>query len=182
VNRGLSPDYNPNRLAASMSPPRANPAATGSESPTKAPPPSGQSTSPPRGHVKTKKDKEKDMNRRELRPLDKSPRPVVAPAPPLPPGEPLYSSLLLSVLLNIFSPFLLIATSVWIPDVSAPVCYDCRTAFTFLKRRHHCRVCGHVFCSDCSANRLLAPTLGYKKEVRVCHDCAEKYALEGGTC
>jgi hypothetical protein len=29
---------------------------------------------------------------------------------------------------------------------SVKACYDCEEAFSLLVRRHHCRICGHVFC------------------------------------
>ena len=38
---------------------------------------------------------------------------------------------------------------VWQPDEDAPVCNDCMVRFTLLLRRHHCRVCGLVFCDAC---------------------------------
>jgi len=59
----------------------------------------------------------------------------------------------------------------WAPDVSAPVCFECRTNFTFFRRRHHCRNCGHVFCSECSAYHIPIPNFGYKYAVRVCTAC-----------
>lgn len=30
------------------------------------------------------------------------------------------------------------------------VCYGCRSAFSMLNRRHHCRSCGQIFCQKCS--------------------------------
>jgi len=37
----------------------------------------------------------------------------------------------------------------WLPDNTTSWCMDCNSAFTFFKRRHHCRKCGKIFCSDC---------------------------------
>jgi hypothetical protein len=41
----------------------------------------------------------------------------------------------------------------WVPDRDAPACTACTAAFTLFKRRHHCRGCGLVFCSECSNYR-----------------------------
>ncbi|KAL6080375.1 Mitochondrial distribution and morphology protein 12, variant 2 [Balamuthia mandrillaris] len=31
------------------------------------------------------------------------------------------------------------AAPMWLPDISAPVCFQCRSSFSVFKRRHHCR-------------------------------------------
>ena len=64
---------------------------------------------------------------------------------------------------------------VWVRDRSAKVCKDCGLAFTVFRRRHHCRACGHVFCGDCSQNRLRLPRFGYNTEERVCDACFQSY-------
>ncbi|XP_017780083.1 PREDICTED: lateral signaling target protein 2 homolog [Nicrophorus vespilloides] len=60
---------------------------------------------------------------------------------------------------------------VWIPDVEAPKCMSCMANFTVVKRRHHCRHCGKVFCARCSANSVPLPKFGHTKAVRVCNKC-----------
>ncbi|KAK3088070.1 hypothetical protein FSP39_014286 [Pinctada imbricata] len=35
----------------------------------------------------------------------------------------------------------------WMPDSSCKECYDCGDKFTTFRRRHHCRICGQIFCS-----------------------------------
>ena len=35
----------------------------------------------------------------------------------------------------------------WLRDDAADSCTKCRVKFTLTERRHHCRACGHVFCS-----------------------------------
>ena len=32
-------------------------------------------------------------------------------------------------------------------------CQSCNKKFTFSRRKHHCRFCGHVFCNKCSSGR-----------------------------
>jgi hypothetical protein len=34
-------------------------------------------------------------------------------------------------------------------------CQACGAAFTLMRRRHHCRVCGNLFCSGCTSKRDL---------------------------
>ena len=45
----------------------------------------------------------------------------------------------------------------WIDDNAVDDCEACRVEFDMFNRRHHCRVCGHIFCAACSSNRLLLP-------------------------
>lgn len=49
-------------------------------------------------------------------------------------------------------------------------CHICVKAFTFLRRKHHCRVCGDVVCSKCSEMKSLKKG-GLNKEIRVCQQC-----------
>lgn len=60
---------------------------------------------------------------------------------------------------------------IWIPDVEAPKCMSCAVNFTVVKRRHHCRNCGKVFCARCSSNSVPLPKFGHIKPVRVCNKC-----------
>ncbi|XP_063236770.1 lateral signaling target protein 2 homolog [Bacillus rossius redtenbacheri] len=59
----------------------------------------------------------------------------------------------------------------WVPDFMAPRCMSCEAAFTVVRRRHHCRNCGKVFCARCSANSVPLPRYGQVKPVRVCNRC-----------
>ena len=38
----------------------------------------------------------------------------------------------------------------WVPDAAVSKCYDCNMEFGWFNRKHHCRVCGRVFCSSCT--------------------------------
>ncbi|XP_041368411.1 lateral signaling target protein 2 homolog [Gigantopelta aegis] len=59
----------------------------------------------------------------------------------------------------------------WIPDDMSPNCMACAVPFTFVRRRHHCRNCGKIFCSRCSSNAVPLPHFGQLKPVRVCNLC-----------
>jgi hypothetical protein len=60
----------------------------------------------------------------------------------------------------------------WVPDWEAPECQQCSKKFHVIRRRHHCRACGGVFCATCSSNRITIPRLEYtSSEVRVCDHC-----------
>ncbi|ESP03188.1 hypothetical protein LOTGIDRAFT_137758, partial [Lottia gigantea] len=50
----------------------------------------------------------------------------------------------------------------WMPDSSCRECYDCGDKFTTFRRRHHCRVCGQIFCSKCCNQELPGKAIGYK--------------------
>ncbi|WJX90876.1 1-phosphatidylinositol-3-phosphate 5-kinase [Trifolium repens] len=65
----------------------------------------------------------------------------------------------------------------WMPDQSCKVCYDCDSQFTVFNRRHHCRICGRVFCAKCTANSVPASPheanngRGESDRIRVCNYC-----------
>ncbi|KAK7494733.1 hypothetical protein BaRGS_00014131 [Batillaria attramentaria] len=59
----------------------------------------------------------------------------------------------------------------WIPDDQSTMCMSCKTPFTFVRRRHHCRNCGKIFCGRCSSNAVSLPHFGHTKPVRVCNRC-----------
>jgi len=60
-----------------------------------------------------------------------------------------------------------------VADVLRPNCSHCGAEFTMSKRRHHCRLCGDVFCDPCSSHRETLPLEGpeFEKPVRVCDLC-----------
>lgn len=52
------------------------------------------------------------------------------------------------------------------------VCYDCGIAFSLFRRRHHCRLCGQIFCFECSGQFIDGRAHGHKGDIRVCKFCA----------
>uniref|UniRef100_A0A8C5UH31 FYVE-type domain-containing protein n=1 Tax=Malurus cyaneus samueli TaxID=2593467 RepID=A0A8C5UH31_9PASS len=59
----------------------------------------------------------------------------------------------------------------WVPDSTCSQCSACRSPFTLLRRRHHCRSCGKIFCARCSPNAAVLPHYSQSKPVRVCTHC-----------
>lgn len=62
----------------------------------------------------------------------------------------------------------------WQHDSEAQSCPICHRIFSFFHRRHHCRNCGHVVCSDCSAeSSRLGPQFNHLKSTvdLYCSDC-----------
>jgi SH3 domain-containing YSC84-like protein 1 len=73
------------------------------------------------------------------------PAPPPSGAPPLPPPEE-PSDLTVATL-----------SSPWAYDEEQAFCANCRELFTPLNRRHHCRLCGKIFCNNCSKQKALIP-------------------------
>ncbi|XP_072368151.1 lateral signaling target protein 2 homolog isoform X2 [Scyliorhinus torazame] len=59
----------------------------------------------------------------------------------------------------------------WIADSACNQCMSCKAPFTIIRRRHHCRNCGKIFCSRCSSQSAPLPWFGQMKPVRVCTHC-----------
>jgi len=51
----------------------------------------------------------------------------------------------------------------WASDKESKYCHLCKAKFTLTKRKHHCRMCGQIFCKSCSNNK--------KRGHRVCDKC-----------
>mmetsp|Transcript_59378 Transcript_59378/g.145265 ORF Transcript_59378/g.145265 Transcript_59378/m.145265 type:complete len:2104 (+) Transcript_59378:138-6449(+) len=47
----------------------------------------------------------------------------------------------------------------WMPDRLCKTCYACEKEFTVFRRRHHCRICGQIFCNACSAHFVPAANI-----------------------
>ncbi|MCL7043543.1 hypothetical protein MKW94_010909 [Papaver nudicaule] len=74
----------------------------------------------------------------------------------------------------------------WMPDHSCRVCYECDSQFTLFNRRHHCRLCGRVFCAKCTANSIPVPSAAPNSKanredcdrIRVCSYCFKQWEQE----
>lgn len=60
-------------------------------------------------------------------------------------------------------------TDRWMEDTETSTCLGCKTAFSFMVRKHHCRLCGRIFCHNCANHWLL--TASSRREARVCSEC-----------
>jgi hypothetical protein len=69
----------------------------------------------------------------------------------------------------------------WVDDALSNTCFKCKTKLSgfFSSGKHHCRLCGQIFCDSCSTNRIsvknpLTSTVqirGVHNEQRVCDIC-----------
>eukprot|EP01059_Diplonema_ambulator_P037292 TRINITY_DN978_c0_g1_i4.p1 TRINITY_DN978_c0_g1~~TRINITY_DN978_c0_g1_i4.p1 ORF type:complete len:2281 (+),score=591.71 TRINITY_DN978_c0_g1_i4:169-6843(+) len=57
----------------------------------------------------------------------------------------------------------------WVKDEASTVCSGCGEGFSLVKRRHHCRACGHLFCATCVRTRQILP--GFDTPQKVCQTC-----------
>ncbi|KAF5892554.1 lateral signaling target protein 2 isoform X1 [Clarias magur] len=51
----------------------------------------------------------------------------------------------------------------WVPDEACNSCIACKAPFTVIRRKHHCRSCGKIFCSRCSSHSAPLPRYGQMK-------------------
>ena len=69
---------------------------------------------------------------------------------------------------------------IWIPDHRVTSCFECGSAFTLIRRRHHCRFCGRIFCSYCTSFTAYHASF-HKMErtpMRSCRTCASESSVE----
>uniref|UniRef100_A0AAF5CZA6 1-phosphatidylinositol-3-phosphate 5-kinase n=1 Tax=Strongyloides stercoralis TaxID=6248 RepID=A0AAF5CZA6_STRER len=59
----------------------------------------------------------------------------------------------------------------WVPDSTGIECYECHEKFNAFRRKHHCRICGQIFCAKCTNNTVDGAVLGYREFLRVCNYC-----------
>ncbi|KAI5696304.1 hypothetical protein M8J75_011158 [Diaphorina citri] len=57
------------------------------------------------------------------------------------------------------------------PWAEGDVCLECGTKFGLTMRKHHCRHCGRLLCSKCSAHEVPILKFNLSKPVRVCEVC-----------
>ncbi|KAM9075732.1 FYVE and coiled-coil domain-containing protein 1 isoform 4-T6 [Megaptera novaeangliae] len=67
----------------------------------------------------------------------------------------------------------------WLGDTEANYCFDCKREFSWMVRRHHCRICGHIFCYYCCNN--YAVSKHSSKKERCCQACFQKLSEGPGS-
>ena len=63
---------------------------------------------------------------------------------------------------------------IWQIDSAHTACGICSSKFTFILRRHHCRICGNLVCSKCLRKKISS-----HKEVRLCTSCSPAVDRQG---
>ncbi|CAJ1327688.1 unnamed protein product [Effrenium voratum] len=64
----------------------------------------------------------------------------------------------------------------WMPDEKCTKCFACGEFFnTWTRRRHHCRLCGQIFCHKCCSNWVKGALVGRPNETRsrLCEACTD---------
>ena len=72
----------------------------------------------------------------------------------------------------------------WMRDEKVKDCYDCKQPFTTFRRKHHCRICGQIFCKKCASAIVPGTRFGHRGEMRVCNFCLkimDDYRTDGGS-
>lgn len=79
---------------------------------------------------------------------------------------------LLSTLSNRRSEQSGIGRDYWLDDSSALECRACERRFTTFRRKHHCRICGKIFCGACTTF-IDGTKFNVNGQMRVCLSCAQ---------
>ena len=45
----------------------------------------------------------------------------------------------------------------WVDDDSVTKCNKCDSVFSYMVRKHHCRICGKIYCYNCSSKSVIIP-------------------------
>ena len=62
----------------------------------------------------------------------------------------------------------------WEQNDMSDECFVCHASFGLVNRKHHCRNCGRVVCSDCSMEKVRLDRIDAKGLFRVCRPCAKE--------
>ena len=63
----------------------------------------------------------------------------------------------------------------WMDDNYCESCYSCGSKFSLVLRKHHCRICGQIFCGNCSNDRIAGKYFGFSApRIRCCESCSSE--------
>ncbi|XP_058461080.1 putative 1-phosphatidylinositol 3-phosphate 5-kinase isoform X2 [Malaya genurostris] len=60
----------------------------------------------------------------------------------------------------------------WMPDSTSIECYECSAKFSFFCRKHHCRLCGQIFCIKCCNQVVPGKIINCTGDLKVCTYCS----------
>ncbi|CEG49989.1 zinc finger protein [Plasmopara halstedii] len=66
----------------------------------------------------------------------------------------------------------------WVKDEFVEACMHCNVEFDLLKRKHHCRGCGLVYCDRCTSTFDRVVKFEFMEPVRLCTTCATMAKIE----
>lgn len=61
----------------------------------------------------------------------------------------------------------------WMPDSTSIECYDCSAKFSTFRRKHHCRLCGQIFCTKCCNQVVPGKIINCTGDLKVCTYCSK---------
>ncbi|KAJ3222078.1 1-phosphatidylinositol-3-phosphate 5-kinase [Clydaea vesicula] len=61
----------------------------------------------------------------------------------------------------------------WMKDEKVKECYECNVSFSTFRRKHHCRICGQIFCHKCTI--LTSGGLGERRVCQYCEKLLQNY-------
>lgn len=61
----------------------------------------------------------------------------------------------------------------WMPDSKSKECYECSVKFSTFRRKHHCRLCGQIFCSKCCNQVVPGKIINCSGDLKVCTYCSK---------
>lgn len=67
---------------------------------------------------------------------------------------------------------------IWFPDNLVTRCMRCKTQFSLLLRKHHCRCCGEILCKNCLQFRIILKNISLTSPVKVCQKCFNRLQEE----
>ncbi|GAB1606653.1 FYVE and coiled-coil domain-containing protein 1-like [Argonauta hians] len=65
------------------------------------------------------------------------------------------------------------ASKKWMDNSEVSNCLGCNAVFSFTLRKHHCRMCGKIYCYNCTSRQIM--TAHSSKKIRACEKCYESH-------